>query len=94
MLHYTLTYQRGLNGTGLHGTGTLDSGTSNSPATMGAGSPAVSPGKTFEYMLGPHKKCTFSLDLWARARHTNGDDRLSGYDAHDDASFALEIKGN
>jgi len=94
MLHYTLTYQRGLNGTGLHGTGTLASGTTNAPGTMGAGSPAVSPGKTFEYMLGPHKKCTFSLDLWARARHTNGDDRLSGYDAHDDASFALEIKGN
>jgi hypothetical protein len=91
MWFYTLTYQRGLNGTGLHGTGTLASGTGNAPATMGAGAPDVSPAKTFEYMLGPHEKCTFSLDLWARARHTNGDDRLRRYDSYDEASFALEI---
>jgi hypothetical protein len=93
MLRYALSYQRGLNGTGLNGTGTLAQGTTNQPATMGAGPPAVSPGQSFDHMLGfgAHSKCTFSLELVARAKHTNGDDRLSGYDAWDDASFALEI---
>lgn len=93
MLSYHLTYQRGLNGTGLNGTGTLASGTTNQPATMNVGPPAVSPSLSFGHMLGhgAHQKCTFTLELYAYAKHTNGDDRLSGYDAEDDASFALEI---
>lgn len=98
MLSYDLTYQRGLNGTGPNGTGTLASGgAANQPASMGGGSPAVSSGQSFGHLLGDtgtgpvHAKCTFSLELRARGKHTSGSGRLDSYDAKDDASFALEV---
>ena len=38
-----------------------------------------------------HKKCSFALNIYVWAKHTNGSRRLSEYDASDQAAFALEL---
>lgn len=89
MRGWSLKYQKGLHGSPV----ALDSGGSaNRPATAASGSPAVSASESYSVMLDGSPKCTFSVDLWVSPKHTNGDDRLHGYGAHDQGSFALEIE--
>jgi len=46
---------------------------------------------TFGEMLKKSSKCTFSLDLKVKAKHTNGFSFIGSYDSYDEASFALEV---
>jgi hypothetical protein len=67
------------------------------------GGPAVSAPLSSGFLLGPfppppavevfpaHQRCTFALHLHVAAKHFNGSSRLSGYDYHETASFALSI---
>ncbi len=90
MLRYRLDYFRGLNGSDI----VLDTGTTNQPPTKNLGLPAQSASASFAAMLGNNAvgtKCTFTLDLYVWAKHTNGRSRIQGYDSSDEASFALEI---
>jgi hypothetical protein len=41
-------------------------------------------------MLGPHNRCSFSLNLHVNVKTTNGSGILTGLDADDQAAFALE----
>ncbi len=83
-----LWYHRGLNGPNV----TIEYAGDNAPPTLGAGPPAESIPQTFASMLGNHPKCTFALNLRTRAKHTNGSRRISEYDRHDQAAFALEVE--
>ncbi|HLQ35867.1 MAG TPA: hypothetical protein VK457_24525 [Chloroflexota bacterium] len=87
LYYYTIWYHRGLNGPNV----TIQTGGENEPSTLSGGSPAVSTPQTFASMLGPNSRCTFALNLWAYAKHTNGSRRLSEYDRSDQAAFALEV---
>jgi hypothetical protein len=90
MWYYTIWYHRGLNGPNA----TIETSGVNAPASLLGGSPAASIPQTFSSMLGTSThgaKCTFALNLWAYAKHTNGSRRLSEYDRSDQAAFALEI---
>ena len=97
MYQYSLTWTRGLNGpSGSFASGTSDVG--EPPA-----GPAVSAALASSFLLGPfppppatevypaHQRCTFALRLHVAAKHFNGSSRLSGYDYHETASFALSI---
>jgi hypothetical protein len=90
LYYYTIWYHRGLNGPNV----TIETGGANQPSTLLGGPPATSTAQTFAAMLGTNAhgaKCTFALNLWAYAKHTNGSRRLSEYDRSDQAAFALEI---
>ena len=90
MYYYTIWYHRGLNGPNV----TIQTDGANAPSTLLGGPPATSIPQTFASMLGTSNhgaKCTFALNLWAYAKHTNGSRRLSEYDRSDQAAFALEI---
>jgi len=90
MQRYDLTWKRGLNGpSGGFASGTADVG--EPPAAV-----AASPTLTIAQLLGPwpgfpttHQKCTFSVHLAVAAKHFTGSGRISGYDYHESASFAL-----
>ena len=86
MWYYRLWSHRGLNGPDL----AFQTGCINTPATLDTGSDAESVTKTFADMLGVLPKCSFALNLWVYARHTNGSRRLNEYDMYDQAAFALE----
>jgi hypothetical protein len=47
--------------------------------------------KSFLELLGIDQKCTFTVHMRIRARHTNGTRRLHEYDRYDTGSFAVEI---
>jgi len=94
MSSYSLTWTRGLNGpSGSFASGTSDVG---EPPAL----PHVSSSLTSAFLLGPfppafptsHQRCTFSVHLHVAAKHFNGSSRLSGYDYHETASFALSIE--
>jgi hypothetical protein len=87
MWFYTMWYHRGLNGPN----GTIQTSGENAPPTLNMGPSAVSTPQTFEFMLNTHTKCTFALNLWVYAKHTNGSRRIHEYDRHDQAAFALEV---
>jgi hypothetical protein len=90
MWHYGITWQRGLNGA----TGTLGpapSGGTNHTDVGEDGVAVASGSATFASMLGGKPKCTFSVTLRVYAKHYTGGGRISGYDYHETASFALEI---
>jgi hypothetical protein len=90
MYYYTMWWHRGLNGPN----GTIETGGANRPSNSLADPPAASATQTFEDMLGTNAvsaKCTFALNLWVYAKHTNGSRRLWEYDRFDQAAFALEI---
>ncbi|MCP4546521.1 MAG: hypothetical protein GY835_08665 [bacterium] len=87
MWYRQLWYHRGLNGPNR----TIEMAGNNVPATLAAGSPALSTPQTFASMLNAHTKCTFALNLRTRAKHTNGSRRIHEYDRYDQAAFALEI---
>ncbi|HEX7330208.1 MAG TPA: hypothetical protein VF290_01835 [Pyrinomonadaceae bacterium] len=99
MLSYGITWQRGLNGN----TGTLGpapSGGNNHTDVGETGGPVASGDASFEAMLTKTlsdgstvvlTKCTFSVTLRVYGKHFNGSGRLSNYDYHETASFALEI---
>jgi hypothetical protein len=89
-----ISWQRGLNGP----TGMLDSGTTDR-GELGA---VPSASLKFGYLLGahlvggnvmgPHRKCTFSVRLTAHGKHHNGSGFLNGYFSDEEtASFALDI---
>lgn len=84
MRRYVLDYRKGL-----YGSDVLLSETPMLPVDSTA--VRVSDAELFSTMLGGDAKCTFSLDLNAYAKHTNGKSFIRGYDARDEASFALEI---
>jgi hypothetical protein len=99
MMNYTIPWQRGLNGP----TGTLGAAPSggNDHTDVGETGGAVSSGtETFATMLATTvnglpavlPKCTFSVTLHVHAKHFNGSSRLTGYDYHETAAFALEIQ--
>lgn len=88
MKNFQLDYRKGLNGSDI----VFDSGNDNHPALLSVGDPAVSVPVQFDTMLAGDPKCTFSLDLYVEAKHTNGVGFIQGYDARDEASFALEIE--
>lgn len=94
MYYYDIGWQRGLNGS----TGTLGfapSGGDNHTDVGETGGPVASGTETFTNMLtsGNHvlSKCTFSVSLHVYAKHFTGSGRISAYDYHETASFALEI---
>lgn len=90
MWRYRITWQRGLNGD----TGTLGpapSGGTNHTDVGETGEAVSSGSETFENLLGEHSKCTFSVTLRVFAKHFTGSHRISSYDYHENASFALEI---
>jgi hypothetical protein len=98
MYQYSLTWTRGLNGpSGSFAAGSADVG--EPPAV-----PAESNVLDLGYLLGPfgpppphpnhhpaQQKCTFALHLHVAAKHFNGGGRLSGFDYHETASFALSL---
>ena len=84
LYNYTLWWRRGLGGP----SSTLITSPDNAgqpPAPV-----AVSPTATFGSMLGPHNRCSFSLNLHVNVKTTNGSGVLSYLDADDQAAFALE----
>lgn len=90
MHYYRLRWQRGLGNPYM----TFETGGENQPSTLNLGLPAESGKLSFETMLGTPDvgaKCTFSVQLAAYAKHTNGSRRLHEYDRYDTAAFALEI---
>lgn len=96
MWHYAIPWQRGLNGD----TGTLGpapSGGTNHTDVGETGGAVSSGSETFEAMLTDSttdevlSKCTFSVTLHVYAKHFTGSGRISDYDYHETASFALEI---
>ncbi len=89
MWDWRLRWRHGLNGAWT----ALDYGTQNVPAGLAGGPPQESATETFAVMLAGLQppKCAFGMNLWVRAKHTNGSRRLEEYDARDDAAFALEI---
>jgi len=94
---FYLSYLRGLNGP----TMTFESGNTNQPPWLLADGNAESTALTFASMLcappallncgDPGSKCSFAVKLAVYCKHTNGSGRLSEYDRHDEAAFALEI---
>lgn len=90
MWKYSIRWQRGLNGD----TGTLGpapAGGTNHTDVGETGGPVSSGTATFGSLLGEHSKCTFSVTLRVHAKHFTGRSRISGYDYHETASFALEV---
>lgn len=89
MWKYGISWQRGLNGP----TGTLGPAPSGGTdhTDVGTSGPVTSGSETFANLLGPRTKCTFSVTLRVYAKHFTGSSRISGYDYHETASFALEI---
>jgi hypothetical protein len=86
MYYHAISWQRGLNGP----TGSLAPAVSATTDAGEGGPPAQSGSESFVNMLGMHTKCTFSVHLAVHAKHWNGGSRISGYDYHETASFALE----
>lgn len=67
----------------------LDSRDDNAPPTGGSGPVAVSPGKTFTFMLDDEQHCSFALNLHVEVKTTNGGGTLTYLNASDQAAFAL-----
>jgi hypothetical protein len=92
ILNHVLWWRRGLGGP----SGTLIDSPANAgqpPAPVAATpttSPPASPAPTFANMLGPHRKCSFALNLHVNVKTTNGSGLLEHLDATDQAAFALE----
>jgi hypothetical protein len=93
MASYRLWYHRGLNGPDVN----LETGTTNAPAgippvpsPLDSSNAKQSNSKTFGEMLGPHQKCSFSIELRVYPKHTNGFGIILGYGASDTAAVALE----
>lgn len=93
MASYRLWYHRGLNGPDVN----LETGTTNAPAgippvpsPLDSSNAKQSNSKTFGDMLGPHQKCSFSIELRVYPKHTNGFGIIQGYGASDTAAVALE----
>ena len=88
MLDHRLWWRRGLGGP----TGVL---TSPHPNTSNVGvepnPPHQSGSNTFAAMLGPHPKCSFTINLHTNVKTFNGENILHGLDDWDTASVALEI---
>jgi hypothetical protein len=92
MRRYDVTWTRGLNGPSRSfASGTADVG--EPPATV-----AESNTWTIAQLLGPFppfasagQKCTFAVHLAVQAKHYNGSGRISGYDYHELASFAVSL---
>ncbi|MCB1058892.1 MAG: hypothetical protein KDB65_01550 [Calditrichaeota bacterium] len=90
MRYYSLDWHRGLNGP----TVTFQTGNSNAPTSLDAGNSQQSTELAFSTMLGKNTigaKCTFAVNLWCYAKHTNGSRFIYEYDRRDQAAFALEI---
>jgi hypothetical protein len=99
MWHYAIGWQRGLNGS----TGSLGpapSGGTNHTDVGETGGAVSSGSETFQTMLTKTNpdgtttvlsKCTFSVSLHVYAKHFTGAGRITAYDYHETASFALEI---
>jgi hypothetical protein len=88
MWYYTMWYHRGLDGPNR----SIQISGENAPPALNVGPPEVSTVQTFLSMLNTHEKCTFALNLRAYAKHTNGHERITGYDRSDQAAFALGIE--
>jgi len=93
MSSYHLWYPRGLNGPNV----TLETGTTNAPAgippipsPLDSTNAKQSSSKTFDEMLGPHDKCSFSIELRVYPKHTDGFGTIWEYGASDTAAVALE----
>jgi hypothetical protein len=83
----TLWARRGLGGPVKN----LDSQIDNAPPTGAGGPPAVSPNKTFGFMLDGHAHCSFAVNLHVAVKTTNGGGTLTGLNASDQAAFALSV---
>jgi hypothetical protein len=83
LLNHSLWWRRGLAGP----TGYLV----NSSSSNVGPAPGVSPTASFADMLESEQKCSFSLNLYANVKTTNGIGTLDALDDWDYASFALEI---
>jgi hypothetical protein len=85
-LYHTMWWKRGLGGP----TGYLTSPTYN-PNNVGKppAMPGVSATDTFANMLGSEPKCSFALNLYIWVKTFDGEGRVSGLDASDQAAFAL-----
>jgi hypothetical protein len=85
-LYHSMWWKRGLGGP----TGYLTSPPYN-PNNVGKppAMPGVSATETFANMLGSEPKCSFALNLYVWVKTFDGEIRLSGLDASDQAAFAL-----
>jgi hypothetical protein len=106
MWSYEIWYHRGLGGPtvvtdtgGLNQPSTLGGGSPavSSPQTFASmlsanclPKPVVVQGQCGQEPT-EHKKCSFALNVYVWAKHTDGSRRLSEYDASDQAAFALEL---
>ena len=93
MASYRLWYHRGLNGPDV----VLETGSTNAPAgippvpsPLNSANAKQSNSATIGDMLGPHQKCTFSIELRVYPKHTNGFGIIHAYRASDTAAVALE----
>ncbi|MBU0507312.1 hypothetical protein KKH27_00555 [bacterium] len=87
MWYYYLWCKRGLNGVEIP----IEQNTRNKPTTADLSLPVPeSNTRSFGVMLGGEPKCTFAVNLWVYAKHTNGFHRIDAYDYYEQASFALE----
>ena len=62
-----------------------------SDAEMSGGSGSLTAPMAFGALLGSEPRCAFAAELVVQTKHTNGMGRLSTYDIHDPAAFALLI---
>lgn len=86
MSSFSLDWEEGLNGP----SGVLDSGGDvDQPLTRDAGSPEMSPGVSFDTLLGSQTACAFAITLHVWCKHTNGIVRLSQYDVEVPSAVAL-----
>jgi hypothetical protein len=86
MASFSLDWEEGLNGP----SGVLDSGLDvDKPATRNAGSPATSPGVSFNTLLGSQTACAFAITLHVYCKHTNGSGHLTQYDVEIPSAVAL-----
>ena len=85
--YYTLWTHRGLKGPNV----AVETSNIDTP-TETSGTPKQSDSLTYGNMLSglASTKCAFALNLRARAKHTNGSQRLSKYDDADQAAFSIE----
>lgn len=95
LLGYALTCYRGLEGA-VHNPPAISNGNLPVPdPAANAGQPpaaaALSTGVSFQALLGPHRRCSFAVNLTMSLKTTNGAGFLYQGGLRDTVAFALEI---
>src|SRR5260370_14161395 len=84
-LYHNMWWRRGLGGP----SGNLVSNNSSNVGQFGP--PGVSGSASLSSMLGPHTKCSFSLNLSVNVKTFDGIGTLAGLAGWDHAAFAFEV---